>query len=212
MHQSVWDENQSQFDFCNNLKVYLGSKKELEGITGFQLHHGVIARAKRPKYQSLDELGTRILVLNGLNKAENIGTIMRTCDALGIDSVIIDQNTLSPYYRRAIRVSMGSVFRLKIHESQNLETTLGDLSKRGFQVVGSALRDDAITPEEMNWSGKIALVIGSEGSEWKKGYNHCNCILKFPFTQPSTALMHPSQQGYFSIICVSYRFEPDKTL
>ena len=156
----------SQYPKC---EVFVGERPVLEEIVGHKLHHGVIARAKRPPSLNLQDLGSKILVLDGLNKAENVGTIIRSCDSFGIDSILLGKKSLSPYVRRAIRVSMGSVFRVKVRIAEDLVNDLNSLKGSGFSIYGTGNDVGAISIQNLEFPKKTALIIGSEGFGMSQG-------------------------------------------
>jgi len=144
-------------------EVYFGPQEVMQQIVGHNLHHGVMALAQRPEYVELKELDEKILVLNGLTSPENIGTMMRNAAAFGVHSILIDSKTCSPYARRCIRVSMGNVFRQKIHKSDDIVTSLKELQKLGYEVYSTANQENSVDLPGFKFSNKAALIIGSEG-------------------------------------------------
>jgi tRNA G18 (ribose-2'-O)-methylase SpoU len=132
-------------------------------VVGYRLHHGLMAKAKVPKASSLTELEETIVVFNGVTSPENIGTIIRTCRAFKINSVIIDQKSAHPYLRRCVRVSMGHVFGIHFHESKNLLKTLSDLKQLNYQILAAAKNKKAHDFQGFPLSKKRVLILGSEG-------------------------------------------------
>ncbi len=144
-------------------EVFYGSQELMQNIVGHRLHHGVMALANRPEYKKLKDLDDKILILNGLTSPENIGTMMRNAAAFGVHSILIDSKTCSPYARRCIRVSMGNVFRLKIHKSKDIVSSLKELQKLGYEVYSTANQENSVDLPGFSFSKKGALIIGSEG-------------------------------------------------
>lgn len=154
--------DQELLNRCEN--VYTAKRKLMEQIVGHTLHHGVMALAKRPSNKTLDELPLPCVVLNGLASAENVGAIMRNCAAFGVKSLLVDSRSCSPYIRRAIRVSMGNVFKLAIRTTDNLPLDLKSLQDRGVPVIATANVHGAIDIDSyMKKSEDYALIIGNEG-------------------------------------------------
>ncbi len=143
--------------------VYIQTLLKLKEITGFNLHHGVMALAEHPKLKSLEELKPPYLILNGLTSPENIGTIIRTASAFNINSIIIDKNTVSPYIRRAIRVSMGNIFFVNIHKTNNLLSTLKILKSKNIEILSAANEHNSLNIHSENFHKNSAVIIGSEG-------------------------------------------------
>ncbi|SMF06596.1 TrmH family RNA methyltransferase [Pseudobacteriovorax antillogorgiicola] len=179
-NQKFLDDHGQRFEGMD-CQVYWADVPLLEKIVGHRLHHGVIALAERPESLKLSALGHRLLVLNGVNKAENVGTIVRTCDALGVDSLLVDERTLSPFIRRAIRVSMGSIFRIKVRTSADLFSDLQTLRTSGYQVLGTGIAPDTHRFDKIDFAKKCALIIGSEGFGMDSALvGLCDAVIKIP--------------------------------
>ncbi len=138
-------------------------KALLTKIIGYNHHKGVFALAEKPPFVPIQELGSNILIFNGLTSPENIGTLCRTAAAFNINSLIFDQKSASPYLKRSIRVSMGNVFKLKIYYSDNLERDLITIKAMNYQLIGTANETDSKPMTAQYFQGKNALIIGSEG-------------------------------------------------
>lgn len=180
-NRSFIDQNYDLIQQLSGCQVFWAENQLLEGIVGHKLHHGVIALSKRPQSLELEELGDKILILNGVNKAENVGTIIRTCDAFGVESIIADSQSLSPYIRRAIRVSMGSVFKIKARIGHPLQEDLLNLRQRGYEIFGTGNYDHSAEIGSMTFPQKSALIIGSEGFGMDEQTRaSCDQILRIP--------------------------------
>src|SRR5690606_2557266 len=127
-------------------------------------HQGVIALAKRPAASTLADLGPHILVLNSLTSPENVGALIRTAAGLGIRDIVFDRETCHPHVRRAARVSMGSVFFMRWHQSDNLVSAINELKARGVAVIGGANDPGSLSIHDYDWKASgHAILIGSEG-------------------------------------------------
>ncbi|MDD0854712.1 RNA methyltransferase [Halobacteriovorax sp. GB3] len=144
-------------------EVLISSKEVMEQIVGFKLHHGIMATVERPKYESLSNLDNKILILNGLTSPENVGTMIRNAAAFNVNSIIFDYKTCSPYLRRCVRVSMGNIFNVKVHLTQNLVDTINTLKENGYTVYSTANEDGAIDLPGHKFEEKSCIIIGSEG-------------------------------------------------
>jgi tRNA G18 (ribose-2'-O)-methylase SpoU len=143
-------------------KVSLCSEDLFKKTTGYNHHHGAMALLERPAYSKLDELSNGVIILNGLTAPENIGTIVRTAAAFNLD-LIFDAKSCDPYLKRAIRVSMGNIFHIKLHKSENL---LGDLEKlkgKNYKIIGTGNFKNSLPIQSFNFSKKLGFIIGSEG-------------------------------------------------
>jgi tRNA G18 (ribose-2'-O)-methylase SpoU len=146
--------------------VYVAEPEVLEGITGFEVHRGVLASADRPKMPSLLDVmvkSRRLVVLEGSNDHENIGAIARSARALGFDGMVLDPTCADPYYRRCIRVSMGEILHLPIVRCGLWPEALGMLAKAGFETWALTPGAQAASLFAMPWPEKLALVAGAEG-------------------------------------------------
>lgn len=153
-----------QKEIQSKSKEILTADKELmENIVGHNLHHGFMALARRPQYVPLKDLGDKILIFNGLSSPENVGTMIRNSSAFNINSIIVDYKTCSPYMRRCIRVSMGNIFKVKVHFTNNLKGTLGLLQEQDYQIISTANQEGAIDLPSFSFPKKGAVIIGSEG-------------------------------------------------
>jgi len=142
---------------------YTADESIMTQIVGYRLHQGVMAHVAAPESVPLEDLHERIVVLNGLCNAENVGAIMRNCAAFGIRSVIVDEKSSDPYLRRSVKVSMGSVFNLKVHYTENLVETLNCLKEKGYTIVGADNKEGAINAASYVYPLKSVLIVGSEG-------------------------------------------------
>jgi tRNA G18 (ribose-2'-O)-methylase SpoU len=150
--------------------LFVAEQPVINEVVGFDLHRGAIAMAERPAESSLDRvLGTlsldrsaKVLVLEGVNDAENLGAIIRSARALGADALIVDPATADPYYRRTVRVSMGEVFHLPIARAA-LDQVFAGLAAERFEVWAMTPRRDADPIGALTVPDRLALVLGAEG-------------------------------------------------
>jgi tRNA G18 (ribose-2'-O)-methylase SpoU len=146
-----------------NCKMYFTQHKLMEEIVGHRIHQGLMALCDRPKDTPLEFLGDRIVVLDGVQDVQNVGSIVRSAHAFGVDSMIVHERGCSPFGRRSVRVSMGSVFSLKINHSEDIAGDLFDLKElHGYQVIEAAKRPHAVLTTEAKFSEKSILIIGNE--------------------------------------------------
>ena len=149
---------------CSDIPVYTGERELLAQLTGYTLTRGVLCAMRRhPEPAVADIIGKarRIVVIDGVVDTTNIGAIFRSAAALGIDAVLLTRNACDPLNRRAIRVSMGSVFLVPWTWLDDY-TTLHDL---GFTTAAMALTDDSISLDDprLKAVNKLAIIMGTEG-------------------------------------------------
>lgn len=155
--------------------VFTGSREVLAQLTGFELTRGVLCAMRRPQLPTVEELlastnARRVAVLEGIVDHTNVGAIFRSAAALGIDAVLVTPTCCDPLYRRAVRVSMGTVFQVpwtRIGESVHdwPEAGLERLRACGFKTAAMALSEDSVSIKDpaLNAEDKIAIVLGTEG-------------------------------------------------
>jgi tRNA G18 (ribose-2'-O)-methylase SpoU len=151
------------------VRVYVADKALLETLTGFTLYQGVLAMGRIPPQPTLAEVveeSRRPLLLaavDGLSNAENVGALVRNCAAFGVSALVLDRTSSSPWLRRAVRSSMGTLFALPVVEAASLAGALGELRKRGVRCVAAHPR----VPSRYLWQAdlreNVCLVFGSEG-------------------------------------------------
>ena len=151
--------------YSNDLPVYTGSRELLSKLTGYVLTRGVLCAMHRPILRRVEEIcheARRIVVIDGVVDATNIGAIFRSAAALGMDAVLLRCNSCDPLNRRAVRVSMGAVFCIPWTW---MDGSLSDLSNLGFRTAAMALTDNSVSIDDpiLMAESKLAIVVGSEG-------------------------------------------------
>lgn len=141
---------------------YFASKKLMEEIVGFHLHSGIMAIGHKPANVELSELSNCIVALNKVNNSENVGQIARICRAFSVDSLLVDEFSTSPFLRRAVRVSMGNVFYLKVRESKDFVSDLFQLKEQQYRIVSCELAPNSISIYKFRFPEKFVLVMGNE--------------------------------------------------
>ena len=150
--------------------AFTAKKSLLEQLTGFQLYQGVLALAKVPPAVTLDEIlsqgdAPRLLVaLDGLSNSENLGVVIRNCVAFGVHSLILNETCAPPYLRRAVRNSMGTVFKLLYARSAALATTLRELQHAGIRVIAAHPHTERKSILDADFRNDCCIVFGSEGT------------------------------------------------
>ncbi|MBI5020575.1 MAG: RNA methyltransferase [Ignavibacteriales bacterium] len=149
--------------------IFIADKSVLETIVGFNLHQGIMAVAETPKQNSLDSIVQKLnrpyffVALDGLVHAENVGVVVRNCAGLGVGAILIGKNSSSPYLRRAVRNSMGSVFALPIYHSTNLRDDLLSLKKDYSVKIISAHLTNSSNINSADFGKDICIILGNEG-------------------------------------------------
>ncbi|MCR4833680.1 MAG: RNA methyltransferase [Butyrivibrio sp.] len=171
--KTVDKEASSLIDRWKNVPVYVAEMNVLEQITGFKLTRGVLCAMKRKEYPSIESIcqnARRIAILEDVVNPTNVGAIFRSAAALNMDAVLLSPACSDPLYRRAARVSMGTVFQVpwtyfpKSEGSWN-GTGMDKLHGMGFKMAAMALDEKAIpiSDERLHSEDKLAIVLGTEG-------------------------------------------------
>lgn len=153
---------------CGGVPVYAAPIEVLTELTGFHLTRGMLCAMRRPKLRTAEEIcrnASRVAVLENVMNPTNIGAIFRSAAALGMDAVLLTSAGSDPLYRRAVRVSMGTVFQMPWTYLPEDEPWTGLLRRFGFKTAAMALSDDSISIADPRLEGieKLAVVLGTEG-------------------------------------------------
>ena len=165
---------QKIIDRCGGVPIYSASREVLEKLTGFALTRGALCAMKRPRQKTLAELldGARtVAVLETIADSTNIGAVFRSAAALGVDAVLVTPDCCDPLCRRAVRVSMGTIFRVpwgvigEDHEDWR-RRGIDLLHSHGFKTAAMALTDDSVNidDEALMKEKKVAIILGTEGT------------------------------------------------
>jgi tRNA G18 (ribose-2'-O)-methylase SpoU len=151
-----------------DIHVYLLEKEKLETLTGFTFYQGVLAVGQVPEPPVLEDLlgqkDLRLLVaVQGLSNAENLGGLVRNCVAFGAQGILVDQSSCSPYLRRAVRASMGTLFLVPVIEKLNLVQALGRLRAAGIRCIAAHPHAGQRWIQEAEFGDRCCVVFGSEG-------------------------------------------------
>ena len=167
----------ASFDRGDPFPVYVAERSVLTSLTGFELTRGALCAMYRPTEPSPEELcraARTIAVLEEITDSTNIGALFRSAAALGIDAVLITPTCCDPLCRRAVRVSMGTVFsvpwcRIPMTADQWEKNGIAYLRSLGFKCAAMALRDDTVSIEDETLlkEEKLAIILGTEGTGLK---------------------------------------------
>ena len=150
---------------CPDIPVYTGSRELLAALTGYTLTRGVLCAMHRPTAPCVADVvnnARRVVVIDGVTDTTNIGAIFRSAAALGIDAVLLTRTSCDPLNRRAVRVSMGSVFLVPWTWIDDIES---QLHSEGFVTAAMALTDDSVSIDyaPLKEVPKMAIIMGTEG-------------------------------------------------
>lgn len=172
--------------------VYTAAREVLASLTGYELTRGVLCAMRRPVLPKDEELcreARRVAVLEGITDAVNLGAVFRSAAALGMDAVLLSPYCCDPLCRRAVRVSMGTVFQVPwtyLGERSGWPLpSLERLRAQGFFLAALALRSDALSIEDPSLANarRLALLLGTEGDGlMPETVAACDCAVKIPMS------------------------------
>jgi len=152
------------------INVFVGNKELLNTIVGYNLHQNIMVLGKIPAQDTLNSVLTKsskpylFVALDGLTNAENLGVLVRNCTAFGVQAILVGETSSSPYLRRAVRNSMGTVFKMPVVYCTKLVDTLKMLqSSYKFKIFAAHPHTEEHSIQRADFSGNCCLVFGSEG-------------------------------------------------
>ncbi len=178
---------------CGDIPIYTADFDVLTQLTGFQLTRGVLCAMLRPKLPNIEEVchnARRIAILENVVNPTNVGAIFRSAAALNIDAILLTPACSNPLYRRAIRVSMGTVFQIPwtFLGKESTECTAPDLEiikKLGFKTAAMALTEDSVSIDDaaLMAEEKLAIILGTEGDGLASStIADCDYTVKIPMS------------------------------
>lgn len=177
-------------DSCGNIPVYTGERELLASLTGYTLTRGVLCAMRRKTEPTIQETlrnACRICVINAVCDTTNIGAIFRCAAALDIDAVLLTRDSCDPLNRRAIRVSMGSVFLVPWTWLDTSE----QLHDMGFKTAAMALTDDSILLSDpiLKKQDRLAIIMGTEGDGLpKQTIRDADYVVRIPMSHQVDSL------------------------
>lgn len=164
-HKHIEGDAATLISRCRDIPIYTGERDVLAQLTGYTLTRGVLCAMRRPTLPSVEAIckdARRIAIIDGVVDTTNIGAIFRSAAALGIDAVLLTPSSCDPLNRRAVRVSMGSVFLVPWTW---LEVPIPSLHTFGFRTAAMALSDHSIPIDHPDLKAEehLAIILGTEG-------------------------------------------------
>jgi tRNA G18 (ribose-2'-O)-methylase SpoU len=176
--------------------VFVAQAKVIESMTGFHLHRGALASMHRPPliaptvllqnallHNDFQQKASRVVILEDIVDHTNVGAVFRSAAALGVDAVLISPRCADPLYRRAVRVSMGTVFQVPWTRIDPWPGGLKVLRDNGFTVAAFALTDDATSLDDLasDQPERLALIFGTEGDGLsRRAVEGADLVVKIP--------------------------------
>ena len=184
---------------CGEIPIYTADRDILANLTGYELTRGVLCAMRRPELQTVESIcakAHRVAVLENIVDPTNVGAIFRSAAALNVDAVLVTPTCCDPLYRRAVRVSMGTVFQIpwtRIGETHHDWPAQGmeQLNALGFKTAAMALSDNSVSidDERLCNEDKLAIILGTEGD----GLSHhtiatCDYVVRIPMSHEVDSL------------------------
>lgn len=191
LHQGFDDKKIISFVQDAKIPVLMKSKKEMDRLAE-GLHQGIILYVRDYQYYTLEDVlkknPTFIVMLDHIEDPHNFGAIIRTCEAAGVDAIIIPKDRQVQVNGTVMKTSVGTLEQMKIVQVSNLASTIDFLKENGFWVVGTAL-ENSVDYRDVDYSGKVVLIIGNEGSGISKLVRKkCDFIAKIPMYGTTNSL------------------------
>lgn len=162
--EKYYYKHKDLIDLSHIDNLFIADKQLIDQIIGFKMHQAVIAVAAEKPSVLLNELDDIVICTNCIIDSENIGSIIRNGAAFGISSIITDEQSSSPYLRRAVRVSLGNVIDFKHYYSKDILSDLLYLkNKLGYSIISSELTDNSVNIDDFIFPQKFVIVFGNEG-------------------------------------------------
>lgn len=177
-------EGKEILERIKNVPVFCAEFDVLTQLTGFKLTRGMLCAMKRkplPDVRELCNSKKRIVILDKVMNPTNVGAIIRSAAALGMEAVILTPGCSDPLYRRAARVSMGTVFQIEWTFAQ--DDSLDEIKALGFKTVAMALKDNSLSINDPRLTDekKLAIIMGTEGDGLSaKTISDCDYTVKIP--------------------------------
>lgn len=184
---------------CGTIPVYTGPREVLASLTGYELTRGILAAMRRPRERAMEDVlrdASRVAVLEGIVDPTNLGAIIRSAAALGMDAVLLSPTCCDPLSRRAVRVSMGTVFQIPWARIPGDHTQwplpgLDHLKALGFKTAAMALTGNSVPIDDPDLiaEDKLAIILGTEGDGLKtETIEACDYNVRIPMYHGADSL------------------------
>lgn len=190
------DESLTSLLSKKKIKVIKCNRSKLDKIVNNSFHQGIILKVKEYNTIDLDEIidankdneNALLVILDGVVDPHNVGAILRTSEAIGVNGVILPKNNCAPLNATVAKTSTGAIELVPIAKVTNLTTTIEKLKKEGYWIVGAEAKE-SVDYREVDYNGKIVLVLGSEGQGISRlVLEHCDYRVRLPMVGKITSL------------------------
>ncbi|MCF7806640.1 MAG: RNA methyltransferase [Simkaniaceae bacterium] len=182
-------------------RVLIGNEQIMQAIIGYKMHQGIMALAKIPPMRDLKLLQGPAIFLQGLANAENVGAIIRSAAAFGIEEIIFDSMCSPPYLRRTVKTSMGAIFKMKVYHANHSIQDLGKFKQTGYQIIGADPQVGNVSVSDFKPMRDWILVLGSEGHGIDQGVKAlCDPLVRIPICSEIDSLNVAAASAIFLYI------------
>jgi tRNA G18 (ribose-2'-O)-methylase SpoU len=188
----------------DDVPLYVAGQEVFRGILGMKFQSGVMACGRRKPWRAMEQVIPKkdrltLVVLPDIANAQNVGSLVRIGAAFGVDAVLLGEQCHDPFWRQAIRVSMGTVFKLPLYQSRDLLADLRQLkSEWGVELAASVLHDDAQPLEQAQRSLRLAILFGNEAQGLPQEYTSaCDRRVTIPMKLGTDSLNVAVAAGIF---------------
>ena len=192
-HDQLSEEARHTLSMCGDVPVFTGTCKEVRELTGIPMTRGLLCCFRRPDLVTVEKLledKHRIAVMENVTNPTNVGAIFRSAAALGMEAVLLNHACSDPYYRRASRVAMGTVFQvpwtyLECRETEEPIHFTRLLQRQGFKLAAMALKEDTVGIDhpDLRKEEKLAVILGAEGDGLtEETIQACDYTVKIPMS------------------------------
>lgn len=186
------------------LTIMMGSSHEIQDVIGYQMYQEVMAAARIPDSPTLPEIMCiapkpwLFVATDGMSNAENMGTLIRNCSGFGVTGLIVSRNSCSPYLRRSVRCTMGTIFNIPIIQTESLAEALQYLKQFKVTVVGTFPHVHQRTLSGTPLTGDCCLIFGAEGSGLSEEIaRECDASVTIPMHHGTDSLNVASASAVF---------------
>lgn len=188
MLESFKDKSILKMIFETKIKVFFCKKAKLDKLAGNEFHQGIVAKVHTYDYYDFDSLiddlknkeDALIVMLDGIEDPHNLGAIIRSSEAIGVDGIVVPRHGSCPLNSTVAKSSTGAIENVKVSEVTNLSSSIKKLKDNGYWVVG-AEANNSIDYREVDYKGKIVLIVGSEGKGISRlVIDNCDYKVKLP--------------------------------
>ena len=169
--------------------VFVAAQPVLDAIAGFHVHRGCLAIGERPSPAPLPRGARALVVLEDLTDVDNLGALARHAAAFGVDALVLSPRCADPFYRKAIRVSLGAVFTLPVMRAQAWPDDLAALRADGVEIVGAVVEPGATPLARFRAPARFALLLGAEGPGLSSSARaSCDHVVTIPMSAGADSL------------------------